>query len=567
MTVRTNKLNSSSSPVGKRLRAIGYCRVSTRRQADHQVSLEEQQKKIDATCVLRDADLIETYVEPGVSARTDQRPEFRRMLDFACNRANDVDLVIVYSFSRFFRNATQYLQYKDLLKQAGVRLVSATQDIPEGAHGELMETILAAFDGHQSEVNAGIVRDMMIANAEDGHWNGSVPPFGYRTRVAQVLRRKEKKVLEVNEEEAAIVTMVFRLYLNGYAGSGPMGIKAITTYLNTKGYRNRGKAFYTASVERILKNEAYIGIHYYNRIDSRTRKSRPPSEWIRMSVPVIVEQDAFDAVQRTLKARNPNKTAPRVVTGPTLLTGIATCEKCGRGMMLRTGKSGQYKYLTCARSATEGTGCGHSVRMDRIDELVLKAVEEQVFAPDRLIPILQAMTERTDDTRQQLETEIDRQRIAVTEAQSRLDRLYDAIEAGIAELHDPRFRERVDLAKLQIREGSTALEALRQRRSARAELSPTMVRRFASGIRRRLRDADPAFRRTWLHMFVSNVTIGKDRIRICGPQDQLLKAVSEEGDFVRTTVPTFARDWRTRQDSNLWPLPSEQFRLPIRNAR
>ncbi|MET3927456.1 hypothetical protein [Devosia sp. 2618] len=41
-----------------------------------------------------------------------------------------------------------------------------------------METILAAFDGHQSEVNAGIVRDMMMANAEEGYWNGSAPPFG-----------------------------------------------------------------------------------------------------------------------------------------------------------------------------------------------------------------------------------------------------------------------------------------------------------------------------------------------------------------------------------------------------
>ena len=237
--------------------------------------------------------------------------------------------------------------------------------------------------------------------------------------------------------------------------------------------------------------------------------------------------------------------------GPTLLTGLAVCEKCGRGMMLRTGKSGRYKYLTCAKSATEGTGCGHSIRMDKIDEMVIKAVEEQVFAPERLIPILQAMTDRTDDTRRQLETEIDRQRIAVAEAQSRLERLYDAIEAGVAELHDPRFRERVDLAKLQIREGTASLEALRQRGSARAELSPIMVRRFSSGIRRRLRDADPAFRRTWLHMFVSKVTIGRDRIRICGPKDQLLKAVSGGENSARAMVPTFAREWRARKDSNL----------------
>jgi site-specific DNA recombinase len=187
-----------------------------------------------------------------------------------------------------------------------------------------------------------------------------------------------------------------------------MGIKAITTHLNTKGYRHRGKAFYTASVECILKNEAYIGIHYYNRIDSRTRKVRPPSEWIKIEVPVIVDQQTFDAVQRTLKSRNPKKTAPRVVTGPTLLIGIAVCEKCGWGMMLRTGKGGRYKYLTCAKSATEGTGFGHLIRIDKADEMVIQAMEDQVFVPDRLTAILEAMANRADETRQQLADEIDR---------------------------------------------------------------------------------------------------------------------------------------------------------------
>jgi len=246
----------------------------------------------------------------------------------------------------------------------------------------------------------------------------------------------------------------------------------------------------------------------------------------------------------------PKRRHLRVVTGPTLLTGIAVCEKCGRGMMLRTGKGGQYKYLTCAKSATEGTGCGHSVRMDKVDDVVIQAVEDQVFAPERLTAILEAMTERTDDTRQQLESEMDRQRVATSEAQSRLDRLYDAIEAGVAELQDPKFKARIDLAKLQIREGNANLETLRQRRSAKAELSPAMIRRFSSGIRRRLRDADPSFRRTWLHMFVSKVTIGKDSIRICGPKDQLLKAVSDGENSARAMVPTFAREWRARRDSN-----------------
>jgi site-specific DNA recombinase len=176
------RVGSQAHP--RRLRAVGYCRVSTKRQADHQISLEEQQRKVDATCVLRNVDLVETFIEPGLTARADRRPELKRMLEFACDPSNGIDLVIVYAFSRFYRNVTQYLQYKEQLKQAGVRLISATQDISEGPHGELMETILAAFDGHQSEVNAGVVRDMMIANAEEGYWNGAAPPFGYKTKVA-----------------------------------------------------------------------------------------------------------------------------------------------------------------------------------------------------------------------------------------------------------------------------------------------------------------------------------------------------------------------------------------------
>ncbi len=539
-----------------RQRAVGYGRVSTKRQAEHQISLDEQQRKIEACAEALATDLSRMFIEPGVTGRLDQRPQFQEMLKFVCDPENQIDFVIVYSFSRIFRNATQHLFYRDQLRQHGVRLISATQAIPKGPDGDLLETVIAAVDAHQSDTNAATVRDMMMANAEAGFWNGSKPPYGYKARTALVLRRKEKKVLEIDEAEAAVVNTIFRLYLEG-SGQGPMGIKAIAKHMNEKGYRQRGKAFYTASIERILKNEAYIGTHYYNRIDSRTRKQRPPSEWIKMSVPQIVEAEVFDAVQSTLKARNPRTTPPRVVTGPTLLTGIAVCSNCGRGMMLRTGKGGQYKYLTCAKDALEGTGCGQSIRMDKIDELVLHAVESEVFAAERLSAILEAMIDRSDAGRQQLEVEISRQGSAVAQAKTRLERLYDAIESGVADLGDPGFKDRVDLAKLQVRAGTAALESLRRRRQASVDVSPEMLRRFSAGIRRRLRDADPAFRRAWLHMFVSEVIVSKQAIRIRGPKDTLLKAISTNDDFVRPIVPSFARDWRTRRDSNSRPLPSE----------
>jgi site-specific DNA recombinase len=71
------------------------------------------------------------------------------------------------------------------------------------------------------------------------------------------------------------------------------------------------------------------------------------------------------------------------------LAGIFVCENCGSGMQLRTGKSGQYRYLTCANQANKGKiACkGQSIRMDKADELVLDAVSEtessRMFSPGR----------------------------------------------------------------------------------------------------------------------------------------------------------------------------------------
>jgi hypothetical protein len=71
-------------------------------------------------------------------------------------------------------------------------------------------------------------------------------------------------------------------------------------------------------------------------------------------------------VQALLKTRSRALTAPRIVSGPTLLTGICFCAACGMAMTLRTGKSGRYRYCTCSTKARQGeTGCRGRSRDDR----------------------------------------------------------------------------------------------------------------------------------------------------------------------------------------------------------
>jgi site-specific DNA recombinase len=66
---------------------------------------------------------------------------------------------------------------------------------------------------------------------------------------------------------------------------------------------------------------------------------KPEADQVAVQVDPIIDAATFDAVQAMLTAKNPKAMPPRVVTGPILLTGIATCASCGGGMMLRTDKS------------------------------------------------------------------------------------------------------------------------------------------------------------------------------------------------------------------------------------
>ncbi len=87
------------------LRAALYLRVSTARQAEHDVSIPDQRKQGEAYCASRGYHLVETYMEPGASATNDRRREFQRMIEAGTSKPAPFDVVIVHSFSRFFRDA------------------------------------------------------------------------------------------------------------------------------------------------------------------------------------------------------------------------------------------------------------------------------------------------------------------------------------------------------------------------------------------------------------------------------------------------------------------------------
>ena len=453
------------------LRAALYLRVSTARQAEHDVSIPDQKRQGEAYCASRGYQLVETYVEPGASATNDRRPEFQRMIEAGTSKPAPFDVVIVHSFSRFFRDHFELEFYVRKLAKNGVKLVSITQEMGDDPMHVMMRQIMALFDEYQSKENAKHVIRALKENARQGFWNGSLPPIGYRVVAAEQRGAKVKKKLEIDPLHAETVRLIYRLALHGDGAKGQMGVKNIVSHLNRNRIFTRdGGRWGIGQVHRILTRRTYMGEHEFNK-RAKSKELKPVSEIVVVPVPPIIDRETFDAVQALLKARHPTVTPSAVISGPTMLTGLIHCAKCGGAMTIRTGKGGRYRYYACSMKARQGpTACeGMAVPMDKLDDLVASHLEDRLLQPERLETILATVLDRRQERSERQHEHIGELNRRAAESEARLKRLYDAIEAGVADLNDPALKDRID-----------GLKAIRDQAKADAERAQAMLQNSGS---------------------------------------------------------------------------------------
>jgi site-specific DNA recombinase len=287
-------------------RAALYLRVSTGRQAEADLSIPDQRRQVIAFCAARGWEVAIEFVEPGASGMDDRRPEFQRMLDMALTEAPPFSVVVVHSFSRFARDHFALEFQVRRLRKHGVRLVSITQDLGDDPMSVMVRQVFALFDEYQSKENAKHTLRAMQENARQGFWNGSKAPYGYAIVAAEQRGLKTKKRLAVDAVEAEIVRLIFKLFREGDGSSGPMGVKSVTSWLNTHGHRTRtGSRWGIGALHAILTRPTYKGEHCFNRKVWKTRKAKPEADHVAVAVDSIIDAATFDAVQVTLRAKNP----------------------------------------------------------------------------------------------------------------------------------------------------------------------------------------------------------------------------------------------------------------------
>src|ERR1700722_20105703 len=509
-----------------------YIRVSTGRQAEHDLSIPDQRSQLQSWCRRQGYEIVTEFVEPGASAADDRRPVFQQMIERACDGDHAFGFIVVHSYSRFFREAFEQEFYFRKLAKHGVKIISITQ--PVGDETEpvqtMMRKVIALFDEYQSKENAKNVIRTMKENARQGFWNGATAPLGFKLVEAERRGTKVKKKLDIDPVEAETVRLIFELYLHGDGKSGALGVKEIVKWLNAQGYRTRrGKTFGVGSLHKLLTNTVYIGRWKFNQTSSKTGERKPDEEVVEIPVPAIISPGVFEHVQRQLHARNPKVSPPRVTTGPILLTGLAVCASCGGAMTLRTGtsKSGRiYRYYTCSSSAVHGkTVCrGRSVAMDKLDTLITDHLMERLFKPDRLAAILGSLASRRAKKVESLSGRLMALQQEATDADEKLKRLYRLVEDGLTDL-DEVLKDRLNTLKADRDRAKAALEQAKEHLAPQIRIDPALIENFGRTMRENFSTGSVPFRRAYLQALINVIEVDDHHVRIKGSKDLLEKAV------------------------------------------
>lgn len=382
------------------MKAVIYARYSSDNQREE--SIDGQLRECKAFAERNDIQIIGTYIDRALSAKTDNRPEFQRMVKESAGRA--FEMVLVWKLDRFARNRYDSAHYKAVLRKNGVRVVSATEAISEGAEGILLEAMLEGMAEYYSAELSEKVSRGMTENALKCKYNGGVLPIGYII--------DENQLYQLDPLSASAVREAFQHYAEGAT------MKQIADELNMKGVRTtRGGRITLNSVTTMLHNRKYIGEYRYKDI------VQPGG------IPAIITEELFDRVQERMAA---NKKAParHKAEDEYLLTTKLFCGKCKCYMVGEsgTGRSGLvHRYYKCA-SVKNHKGCDKkSVRKEWIETVAVELAKKIIFDDELIDKIADTVLDLLGSEN----TVLPLLHKQYAETQRAIDNLLRAIEQGI----------------------------------------------------------------------------------------------------------------------------------------
>lgn len=241
-------------------KAVIYCRVSTKEQVDEGNSIVTQEKACREYALKNHYEVIEIFLEKGESAKTANRPELRRMLDFCKVKKNNISVVIAYKIDRISRNIDDYSSIRILLRKLNVDIRSTTETIEDTPAGKFMENMIANVAQFDNDVRTERCINGMREAVREGRYIW-LAPVGY------INVKISGKATIQPDHQADIIKWVFN-----EVAAGNRSIESIYFDACKKGLVTRtGKPLSRAYFYTILKNELYCG--WINRFSEKQKGS------------------------------------------------------------------------------------------------------------------------------------------------------------------------------------------------------------------------------------------------------------------------------------------------------
>ncbi|SEL12279.1 Site-specific DNA recombinase [Colwellia chukchiensis] len=272
-------------------KAIALTRAATEVPATTNGSIEGQKKSILKWADENGCTIEKFYHEKGVGAFNGKRPILKLIKKDIIEGVVSPDAMVVYSYSRFTRNAEKAASFKSFLTAHDISLISVTEPMSEDEDTTFISrTIIDMVNELHSHKSSKAIQHRLNDTAKKGYFTGGRIPFGYKTKGTH------RKKLVINPIESAIVKKIFSLAISP-VNDESRTLASIASELNTLGLSRRGKVWDYKYVARIIKNTIYKGFYLYGKHRTSRYKSDAP---IIVNAPSIVSSNVFDKAQLIL---------------------------------------------------------------------------------------------------------------------------------------------------------------------------------------------------------------------------------------------------------------------------
>jgi site-specific DNA recombinase len=370
---------------------FGYVRVSTAKQGEQGVSLQQQRDAIERYSQRQGLQIVRWFEEQETAARQG-RPIFTEMMRLL--RKRRVNGVVIHKIDRSARNLRDWADLGELI-DGGIDVRFANESLDLSSRGGRLSADI------QAVVAADYIRNLREETKKGFYGRlkqGILPmpaPVGY-------LDGGAGKPKTLDPVRGPLVRAAFEFYASGRYNHNTLAAELFRMGLRSK----RGKPVTAKRLSYILNNTFYMGLITIKKTGETYAGSHEP----------LVSRQVFERVQDIMHGR----TNARPIKHDFLFRRRVACKACGHSLVGETHKS--YVYYRCQVQNCHRT----CVREEVIDAAVLDSL-----APLRLTPLERAYLKQelprwasdSQTQREQIETAL---RLSLTNIGDRLNRVTDA---------------------------------------------------------------------------------------------------------------------------------------------